>query len=432
MRLSGSDALAIADKVWRGRTLSQSDSHTAHLGNIINPEDGEILDQAVAVVFHGPKSFTGDDTVEFSVHGSEWIQSELLAILIASGARLAEAGEFTRRAFSAGHIDLAEAEAVADLIASNSRASHRIAINQMRGGFSKRLALLRNQLLELASLLELELDFSEEDVEFASRETLMKIAREVHAEVKRLHGSFRQGSAIKNGIPVVIAGPTNVGKSTLLNTLLDEDRAIVSDIHGTTRDTVEDTITIDDYLFRFIDTAGLRYTTDAIEQIGIERTYTAINNAAIVINLIDPFNPSPTAFPTNLQAKIVNVINKIDIANHQIIKQTREGLAAPAIEISANEKTGIDILRATLVSIAKQIGGNDRSEILVTNMRHAQALNQAAISIERVIDGLSSNLSGDFIAQDLRETLHTLGTITGAITTPDILSTIFSRFCIGK
>ncbi|MDE6323883.1 MAG: tRNA uridine-5-carboxymethylaminomethyl(34) synthesis GTPase MnmE, partial [Paramuribaculum sp.] len=277
-RISGPDAFEITDRIWKGRKLSETTTHTAHLGTLLNP-DGSILDQAVATIFRAPGSFTGENVVELSVHGSRFVQRELLKNLVSAGCRLAKPGEFTRRAFVAGKMDLAEAEAVADVIASDSRAAHRIAISQMRGSYSEKLSSMRQKLVDLAALLELELDFSEEDVEFASREKLLKIARQVHDEVKRLARSFSAGKAIKDGIPVAIAGHTNAGKSSLVNALLDDERAIVSDIHGTTRDTIEETLELGDYLFRFIDTAGLRQTTDRIEQQGIERTRQMIDRA---------------------------------------------------------------------------------------------------------------------------------------------------------
>lgn len=442
IRLSGPRALEIADRLWHGKPLAQALSHTAHLGRIIDPTDNSELDQAVATVFRGPHSYTGDDTVEFSVHGSRWIQSQLLQLLCDAGARLAEAGEYTRRAFTAGHLDLTQAEAVADIIAGDSRAAHRIAVNHMRGGISSRLSKLRDRLLEIASLLELELDFSEEDVEFASRAHLRQLAEEVAAEVNRLHGSFRRGAAIKEGIAVAIAGATNAGKSSLLNALLGEDRAIVSDIHGTTRDTVEDSINLGDYRFRFIDTAGLRHTTDTIERLGIDRSHTAISKADIIIAVADPAAPLDNTVVDALRdsdaTATILAINKIDIATPTQIEALRQSAdnALPGIDaicISARQETGIDQLKQRLIDAATSLGGTDTdSRLLITNARHARALAAAAQSISRVIDGIDTGLSGDFIAQDLRETLHHLGTITGAITTPDILASVFTRFCIGK
>ncbi len=441
IRLSGSRAMEIADSIWHGAKLSETTSHTAHLGWIVNPTDGERLDQGIATVFRAPTSYTGDDTIEFSVHGSEWIQAELLRILMNQGARMAEAGEFTRRAFVAGHIDLTEAEAVADLIASNSKAAHKIAVDHMRGGFSKRLSELRKQLIELSSLLELELDFSEEEVEFASRQRLMDITTQIHDELSRLAESFTRGAAIKSGIPVAIVGATNAGKSSLLNRLLGDDRAIVSDIHGTTRDTIEDSINIGDYRFRFIDTAGLRDTADCIEQMGINRSIRAIESASIIIAMADANCQISADLLNQLSAHpttpTIIAINKIDTAPHEAIAAMSEAFRsklpeATIIHISALCGNGTDLLLKRLEQIAREINGDGHNQILITNLRHAEALNKAKISIERVIEGLHNSLSGDFIAQDLRETLHILSTILGEITTPDILSSIFSRFCIGK
>ncbi len=439
-RVSGPDAIEIADMVWKGHRLTAVASHTARLGYVIEP-DGTILDQAVATVFRAPSSFTGENVVEISVHGSRYVQRRLIEILIQAGAELASPGEFTRRAFASGKIDLAEAEAVADVIASNSRAAHRIAISQLRGGFSKRIASLRSQLLELASLLELELDFSEEEVEFASRAKLRALATEIHAEVTRLHRSFASGQAIKEGIPVAIVGQTNAGKSSLLNALLGDERAIVSDIHGTTRDTIEETLESGDYLYRFIDTAGIRATTDRIEQIGIQRSIDAINRARIIILVIDPdsqpnseiFDQIRKAAP---QTTIIFAVNKTDTAASDAITRTINQLPtdipATVVTISALTRHGIDNLLSTLDSTAHAIDGNDSEGILVTNLRHAQALARAAESTARVITGLDTDLPGDLIAQDLRETLTHLSTITGHIPSTEILTTIFSRFCIGK
>lgn len=433
IRLSGPEALNIADQLWRGKSLAEAKSHTAHLGTIIDPATGEPLDQGVATVFRAPHSYTGQHTVEFSVHGSEWVQTQLLHLLINSGARMAEPGEFTRRAFAAGQLDLAQAEGVADLIASNSRAAHRIAINQMRGGFSKRLNTLREQLLQLASLLELELDFSEEEVEFASRTQLLETAQQIHQEVTRLSDSFSRGAAIKEGIPVAIAGVTNAGKSSLLNALLGEERAIVSNIHGTTRDTVEDILTLGDYRFRIIDTAGMRSTTDTIERLGIDRSHRAIQQARIVIAVVDTNHPLDPQLQTALQSltpdtHVIVALNKTDLNPDTPTPTTNW----PIVKIAAKNHHGIDQLQQTIINTAKQICGNDAEQLLITNARHAEALTAAAQSVSRVIDGLTTGLSGDFIAQDLRETLHILGTITGTITTPDILASIFTRFCIGK
>lgn len=442
-RVSGKDAIMLVDKIWKGKSLTKADSHTAHLGTIVD-EHGEAIDQAVATVFRNPRSFTGEDVVELAVHGSRWVQRELINLLVRTGCRIADAGEFTRRAFANGRMDLAEAEAVADVIASSSRAAHRIAMSQMRGDFSRRLTDLHDQLLNLASLLELELDFSEEEVEFASREKLLNLAQEIHSVVSRLASTFATGSAIKDGVPVAIVGETNAGKSTLLNQLLHEDRAIVSDIHGTTRDVIEDTIEIGDTLFRFIDTAGLRETTDVIESLGIERTINKLTDARIVLWVINSATTpaqlesvAKRVLPhTSADQAIIVALNKIDI-NAENVEALQKALneilpqGAIVAPISAKQGDKIETLQQHLINAS---GSADIApgEVMVTNARHYQALTLASDSIARAIDGLSMGLSGDFIAQDIRETLHHLGEITGTITSQDILTTIFSRFCIGK
>ena len=447
IRISGAQARQIVDRVWRGKRLESVASHTAHLGSIVD-ESGEVIDSAVATVFCAPASFTGDDVVELSVHGSAWIQRETVQLLVRQGCRIAEPGEFTRRAFAAGKLDLAEAEAVADVIASSSRAAHRMAMSQMRGDFSRRLESLRERLLELASLLELELDFSEEDVEFASREKLRELADEIHGVVARLAASFATGAALKEGVPVAIVGATNAGKSTLLNRLLGDDRAIVSDIHGTTRDIIEDRIEIGGVLFRLIDTAGLRDTTDVVESLGIDRTVKQIDKAAIVVWVIDPAATDDTLRDTWQRISthltegqhLIIAVNKSDLRaapgnqSEAIMNSIETAAILPegftVVNISAATGDGIDALHRALIEAS---GVNSwQGDILVTNARHYEALTRALDSIDRVIQGLAGGISGDFIAQDVRETIHHLGTITGAITTTDILSTIFSRFCIGK
>ncbi len=433
VRVSGKDAFAISDRIWNGSPLSGASSHTAHLGEIIDPNrDGETIDQCVATVFRGPRSYTGEDTVEFSLHGSKWIQREVIRILVENGCRLAEAGEYTRRALINGRIDLAQAEGIADVIASSSRASHRIAMSQVKGSISRRLADLRPSLVEISALLELELDFSEEEVEFADRTKLIALAEDILKELTRLHSTFSNGNAIREGVPVAIAGATNAGKSSLLNALLQDDRAIVSEIHGTTRDTVEDTLEIGDYLFRFIDTAGLRETEDEIERIGIRRSHEAIDRARIVIHVIDvndqermaDLSPITQADGTD----VVTVFNKIDLVDDTKLSRLK---MPGAITLSTITGEGVEELKATLTNImdATQTDGN---EIMITNLRQAQALSLAIDSTRRLIASLRSDIPTDLVAQDLRETLTHLSSITGTIPSTEILQTVFSRFCIGK
>ncbi len=452
IRISGIDAIKIVDTIWRGKKLAGTQSHTVHLGTIMDDIDiksGEPLDQAVATVFRGPHSFTGEDVVELCVHGSLYVQERLIKLLIAHGCRMAEAGEFTRRAFVSGQMDLAQAEAVADVIASTSKASHRIALCQMRGAYSKRLDSLRNSLLELCTLLELELDFSEEDVEFASRERLKELAVRTSVEIDKLCNSFARGNAIKNGVPVAIVGKTNVGKSTLLNAILGDERAIVSDVHGTTRDFIEDTINIGGTVFRITDTAGLRSTDDEIENIGIQRAVDRARKARIVVWMIDASDKKAITqsdismiadiYSSNPDCTIIPVINKCDIATDDALQildkkiaevQNNQGIALwQIIHLSAGKAERIDSLTDALVAAT---GIVETEDILVTNLRHYESLKRASESISRVIDGLNNALSGDLVAQDLRETIDHLSVITARVTSADILQNIFSRFCIGK
>ncbi len=441
IRISGHKAIEITGSIWKGKKLAEAATHTAHLGNIIDRETNEVLDQGIATVFRAPASFTGEDTVELSVHGSQWIQAQTINLLIRNGCRLAQAGEFTRRAFASGKMDLTEAEAVADVIAATSRASHRVAMSQMRGQFSQRLSTLRTQMLELASLLELELDFSEEDVEFADRKRLLDIANDTLSEVTRLAESFATGDAIRRGVPVAIIGRPNVGKSSILNQLLNDSRAIVSDIPGTTRDTIEDTTDIGGTVFRFIDTAGLRTTSDPVENLGIQRAWEKIADARIILWVITPDELSETAsfLPAltthkHPDAKIIPVINKTDLYPSHTATGIPDITAHPNVSsplgISAKTGQGLQELRQSLIAAS----GTDTTtgDIIITNARHYEALTAAADSLRRAISGLTTTLAADLIAQDIRETIHHLSSITGAITTPDILATIFSRFCIGK
>lgn len=422
VRVSGPGALPVVAAIWQGKNLADVPSHTAHLGNITDC-DGEILDQAVATVFRAPRSYTGDDVVELSVHGSRWIQQQLLNRLCANGARLAAPGEFTRRAFSAGNLDLAQAEAVADIISANSRAALRLAIAQMRGSVSHDIDILRDKLIHLASLLELELDFSEEDVEFASRPQIKDLAEDLRANIRRLLGTFEAGQAIKNGIPVAIIGAPNAGKSSLLNILVGDDRAIVSDIAGTTRDIIEDTATIGPYLVRFIDTAGIRHTDNEIEAIGVERARAAAAKALIVLNITDAANPAITAVDAP-QATVINVLNKTDLT----------AAVPPALErpiaVSTLTHAGIDSLRNAIKETIDAL--NPGGEQLITNVRHARALADAAAAADATIDAIDRDLPTVLIAEELRATLAHLASITGQITTPTLLQTIFSSFCIGK
>ena len=430
-RVSGHNAITIVSKIWKGKNLNDVASHSAHLG-IVYDSNGEILDEAVATVFRNPNSFTGEDVVELSIHGSRWIQSQLIQSLITAGCRMALPGEFTRRAFAAGRLDLAQAEAVADVLSSSSKAAHRMAMSQMRGAFSKKIDAMRDELVQLASLLELELDFSEEDVEFASRNRLLEIADTLSAQLKRAAASFRAGQAIKDGIPVAIVGNTNAGKSSLLNALVEDDRAIVSDIHGTTRDVVEDTIEIGEYLIRFQDTAGLRQTEDPIEQLGIERSHSVASAANIVIYVVDSSiasNPEETA--RELPHIDIIVANKTDLPQ-QFDSATWQKVypTATILPCSARNGKGIDTLRQTICDLLRADTSED--DIIVANARHAQSLAEAAANLEALSAALRNGIPTDLAAQDLRAAIHHLSTITGTITTPEILQNIFKNFCIGK
>lgn len=430
-RISGPQAIEIVNKIWHGKSLLDAQSHTVHLGNIIDPDNNTTLDSGLATIFKAPHSFTGENIVELSIHGSQWIQRELINLLIRQGASIAERGEFTRRAMTNGKLDLAEAEAVADMIATSSRAAQQIAISHLRGHYSKHLETLRNQLLKLSALVELELDFSEEDVEFAQREQLLTLALNIQKQLTRLANSFSTGQALKNGIPIAIIGATNAGKSTLLNRILGEEKAIVSNIHGTTRDLIEDTIEINGKLYRFIDTAGLRNTTNPIETIGIRRSLQAANNADIIIWVIDPENNKETQHIwqqiKNSHAHIITVINKAD---KQLPTPTLPPHTQQPIHISALTGHNITTL---LNEINNATNLKDITpELTVTNARHYQALIAASKSIADVITALHDNLPGDLLAQSLRETATHIASITSPITTPDLLSHIFSTFCIGK
>lgn len=444
IRISGEQAFTACDAIFKpftaGVTVSAMAPNTIRFGQIV--ADHELVDEVLVSVFHAPHSFTGENVVEIACHGSQFIQQEILKLVLAQGCRLAQPGEFTQRAFLNGKMDLSQAEAVADVIASQSRAAHRLAMNQMRGGFSNELLILRDKLLTFTSLVELELDFSDhEDLEFADRSQLNTLADTIEQKIAKLVNSFSVGNAIKNGIPVAIVGETNAGKSTLLNVLLNEERAIVSDIHGTTRDVIEDTVNIKGVLFRFIDTAGLRETTDTIENLGIERTYQAIEKANIVLWIIDTsqINNQEKWLSEEIMKRVehtplILVFNKVDklsegerLALEQQFKDNR----VPRIFISAKERLHTDELQELLYNAAKLPELSDQ-DIMVTNMRHYEALKQAHTAIVRVQDGLNDRISGDFLSQDIRECLHYLGEITGQITTDEVLGNIFSKFCIGK
>ena len=429
IRISGPQALEILSRVFT-KDISAAPANTIHYGHIKN--GAEIVDEVMASLFRAPHSYTGEDSVEISCHGSRYILNKVLNLLIAEGCRQAGPGEFTQRAYLNGKMDLSQAEAVADLIASTNQATHQIAMSQLRGHFSSKLAQLREQLLKLTSLLELELDFSDhEDLEFADRSELMELTKTIDNHITHLSNSFETGQAIKQGIPVAIVGKTNVGKSTLLNRLLKDDRAIVSDVHGTTRDTIEDTIDIKGITFRFIDTAGIRQTQDEVEQIGITRTYAAIDKARIVLWLIDS-EPSIKEINDILQRtdnkKLIVIKNKADKADNN----SYNSLKLPFISISAKFGKGIEELEQAIYEAA-DIPTLTENDIIVTNARHYEALVRAHEHIQRVIDGLQMQLSGDLLSEDLRLTLDTLAEITGGQITPnEVLGNIFKNFCVGK
>lgn len=435
IRLSGPDAITIANAVFKGKDLTKQASHTIHLGSIV---DGDmILDEVLMSVFIGPRSYTRENVVEISCHGSNYIIESIIRLLIRKGARSAKAGEFTLRAFLNGQLDLSQAEAVADLIASNSKASQQVALNQLRGGFSNQLQQLRDQLVQFASLIELELDFAEEDVEFANRDQLKKLINEINKVIGNLIRSFELGNAIKQGVNTVIAGRPNAGKSTLLNALLNEDRAIVSHIPGTTRDTIEEVLNINGINFRLIDTAGIREATDAIEQIGVAKTMEKISQSALLIYLFDAEQMNPAELKQdleNLQKPGVNIMvvaNKVDLIDQSIKFVDFKILGFPDfIAVSAKEKLHIDDLKSKIYSTAikDQLSGN---ETLVTNIRHLEALQKTESALTRVLNGID-DVTSDFLAMDIKQALHYLGEITGAVTTDDLLDNIFSKFCIGK
>jgi tRNA modification GTPase len=444
IRVSGSEAIAFSNAIFAAKkktfSLLQQEANTVSFGNIVNKQH-EVLDEVLVTVFRAPHSFTGEDIVEISCHGSQFVQQKILQLLIEQGCVLAQPGEFTQRAFMNGKMDLSQAEAVADLIASNSTASHRMAMNQMRGGFSTELMKLRTQLLNFVSLIELELDFNEEDVEFADRSKLKTLATDIEQLIARLSDSFRVGNALKNGIPVALVGETNVGKSTLLNLLLNEDKAIVSEIHGTTRDVIEDLVSINGITFRFIDTAGIRDTKDKVENLGIERTYQKIRQAAIILWIVDCTQLSEhIEWLTDKitrhaeDKKVILVFNKIDkIAEEEreVLEQLFQQFDGERIYISAKDRINTEGLQNALV-MAAQLPEIRPGDVVVNNIRHYEALQNALTAIRRVIEGLEAGITGDFLSQDIRECMHYLGEITGTISNDEILGNIFGKFCIGK
>ncbi len=454
IRMSGKDAFSIADKVFRAKgkkTISEADSHTLIFGDIVDPSTGsgqapstgsgqveELVDEVLVSVFRNPKSFTGEDSVEISCHGSTFIQKRILNLLGRKGCRMAKPGEYSMRAFLNRKMDLSQAEAVADLIASSSEAAHKVAMHQMRGGFGNELKVLREELVHFASLIELELDFAEEDVEFADRSQMTELINRINTKVDQLIGSFELGNVIKEGVQVAIIGEPNAGKSTLLNALLNEERAIVSDVAGTTRDTVEDEMVIEGIRYRFIDTAGIRQTTDTIESLGIERTMQKAEQADVVMFLFDASSYTPERLKSeirnlkirnpNLEDHLILVANKSDMTSENPVSKFA---AFKPVSISAKEKTGIEELISRLTDFVN-LSALKEDQTIVTNTRHIEALSGAKTSLQEVLVGFENQVPGDLVAIDIRRSLFHLGEITGEITTDDLLGNIFSKFCIGK
>ncbi|MCS2942739.1 tRNA uridine-5-carboxymethylaminomethyl(34) synthesis GTPase MnmE [Bacteroides fragilis] len=446
IRVSGPEAITITSRIFTpaksGKLLSEQKPYTLTFGRIYNGE--EMIDEVLVSLFRAPHSYTGEDSTEITCHGSSYILQQVMQLLIKNGCRMAQPGEYTQRAFLNGKMDLSQAEAVADLIASSSAATHRLALSQMRGGFSKELTTLREKLLNFTSMIELELDFSEEDVEFADRSALRRLADEIEEVIARLANSFSVGNVIKNGVPVAIIGETNAGKSTLLNVLLNEDKAIVSDIHGTTRDVIEDTVNIGGITFRFIDTAGIRETSDTIESLGIERTFQKLDQAEIVLWMIDSADAisqltllSDKILPRCEHKQLILVFNKVELINetqkNELASQFSEhiGSEIESIFISAKQRLHTDELQQRLVAAA-HLPTVTQNDVIVTNIRHYEALTRALDAIHRVQEGLDVNISGDFLSQDIRECIFHLSDIAGEVTNDMVLQNIFAHFCVGK